>query len=121
MDQGRQRFTVRLVPHGEDWRDAGIVRLAAELNQPPFALIETFHDGPLPQVASYADDGGGAVVVTVVKEAEDGGDWVVRAFETSGRPAHARIEVFGRTIEADFGPHDIKTFVGSRETDLLES
>ena len=121
MDQGRQRFTVRLVPHGGDWRDAGVVRLAAELNQPPFALIETFHDGPLPQVASYADDGGGAVVVTVVKEAEDGGDWVVRAFETSGRPAHARIEVFGRTIEADFGPHEIKTFVGSRETDLLES
>ena len=29
-------------------------RLAAELNQPPFALIETFHDGPLPQRASYA-------------------------------------------------------------------
>ena len=57
--QGRQRFTVRLVPHGADWRDAGVVRLAAELNQPLFALIETFHDGPLPQVASYADDGGG--------------------------------------------------------------
>jgi alpha-mannosidase len=121
MDQGRQRFTVRLVPHGADWRDAGVVRLAAELNQPPFALIETFHDGPLPQVASYADDGGGAVVVTVVKEAEDGGAWVVRAFETSGRPAHARIEVFGEAIEADFRPHEIKTFVGSRETDLLES
>ena len=30
-------------------------RRAAELNQPPFALIETFHDGPLPQRASYAE------------------------------------------------------------------
>lgn len=120
MDQGRQRFTVRLVPHGGDWRDAGIVRLAAELNQPPFALIETFHDGPLQQRASYASDGGGDVVMTVVKGAEDGGALVVRAYESAGRPASARLDVLGETIEAGFGPNEIKTFVGSRETDLLE-
>jgi alpha-mannosidase len=121
MDQGRQTFTVRVVRHGGDWRTAGVVRLAAELNQPPFALVETYHDGPLPQRASYADDGGGDVVVTVVKQAEHGGDFVVRAVETAGRRARARIEVLGRTIEADFGPHEIKTFAGPRETDLLES
>ena len=51
MDQGRQTFLVRLVPHAGDWRDADVVRRAAELNQPPFALIETFHEGPLPQRA----------------------------------------------------------------------
>jgi hypothetical protein len=28
--------------------------------------------------------------------------------------------VFGRTIEARFGPNEIKTFVGARETGLLE-
>ena len=55
MDQGRQTFLVRLIPHAGDWRAADVVRLAAELNQPPFALIETFHDGPLPQRASYAE------------------------------------------------------------------
>lgn len=119
MDQGRQTFTVRLVPHGGDWRDAGVVRLAAELNQPPFALIETFHAGPLPQRASYADDGGGDVVVTVVKGGEDGG-CVVRAFESAGRAAHATIDALGTTIDADFAPNEIKTFVDGRETDLLE-
>lgn len=120
MDQGRQTFAVRLVPHAGDWREAGVVRLAAELNQPPFALIETFHAGPLPQRASYSDDGGGDVVVTVVKGAEDGEDVVVRAYESAGREAEARIEVLGRTIEARFGPNEIKTFVGGREADLLE-
>ena len=120
MDQGRQTFTVRLVPHSGDWRDAGVVRLAAELNQPPFALIETFHDGPLPQRASYASDGGGDVVLTVVKRAEEGDGYAVRAYESSGRPATARLEVLGRTIEASFGANEIKTFVGTRETDLLE-
>jgi alpha-mannosidase len=130
MDQGRQRFRVRLIPHAGDWRAAGAVRLAAELNQPPFAMLESYHDGPLEPQGSYAADGGGDVVVTVLKGAEDGGGYVVRAFESSGRPAHATIElqVFDRTIDADFDPNEIKTFRIPRdpqqpvaETDLLES
>jgi alpha-mannosidase len=123
MDQGRQSFLVRLVPHAGDWRDADVVRRAAELNQPPFALIETFHAGPLSQRASFADDGGGDVVVTVLKGGEDGG-YVVRAVESAGRAASASIDVLGANVEADFGPHEIKTFVlrdgDARETDLLE-
>jgi alpha-mannosidase len=120
MDLGRQAFAVRLVPHAGDWRAAGVARIAQELNQPPYALIETYHDGPLPQRQSFADDGGGSVVVTVVKRAEDSEEWVVRAYESAGRECDARIELFGRTIEARFGPNEIKTFVGARETDLLE-
>jgi alpha-mannosidase len=127
MDLGRQSFLVRLVPHAGDWRAADVVRRAAELNQPPFVLIETFHDGPLGQSASYATDGGGAVVVTVVKGGEEGAAHVVRAYESTGRAAHASITVLGRTIEADFGPNEIKTFLlphdggAAVEADLLES
>ena len=120
MDLGRQTFNVRLVPHAGDWRAANVPRLALELNQPPFALIETYHDGPLPQRNSFADDGGGDVVVTVVKRAEDSDAWVVRAVETGGRAAGARIEILGTAIDAQFGPNEIKTFVGEKETDLLE-
>jgi alpha-mannosidase len=130
MDQGRQTFRVRLVPHAGDWRAAGVVRHAAEVNQPPFALIETFHEGPLPQRSSFADDGGGDVVATVLKRAEDGDDaLVVRAYEASGRATRARIELalVERTVEADFGPHEIKTFLvprdagaDVREVNLLE-
>ena len=128
MDQGRQTFRVRLIPHAGDWRDADAARLAAELNQPPFALLETYHDGPLPQRASYASDGGGAVVVTVVKRAEDG-DALSCARRAAGRPAQARSAAgsSGATIDADFGPHEIKTFRVPRdpgavvETNLLES
>jgi len=130
MDQGRQQFRVALVPHAGDWRGAGVVRLAAELNQPAFALLESSHEGDLPQRASYASDGGGAVVLTVVKGAEDGGGaLVLRAYESTGRPAHATIELplVGRTIEADFGAGEIKTFLVPAdpdapvvETNLLE-
>lgn len=130
MDQGRQDFRVRLVPHAGDWREAGVVRLAAELDQPAYALLEAGHSGPLPQQASFASDGEGDVVVTVLKGAEDGnGSLVVRGYESAGRPARAVIELplLDRTIEADFGAHEIKTFVVPRdpdapvaETNLLE-
>jgi alpha-mannosidase len=120
MDLGRQSFNVRLLPHAGDWRAAGVVRHALELNQPPYALIETYHDGPLPQRDSFAADGTGNVVVTVVKRAQDSDAWVVRAVETAGRETDARIEILGTTIEARFRPHEIKTFVGETETDLLE-
>jgi alpha-mannosidase len=129
MDQGRQRFRVRLIPHAGDWRAAGVVRLAAELNQTPFAMLESYHDGPLASQGSYAADGGGDVVVTVVKQAEEGDAFVVRAFESSGRAARATIELraLGRTIDAEFGANEIKTFRIPRdagqpvsETDLLE-
>jgi alpha-mannosidase len=129
LDQGRQEFTYRLLPHGGDWRAAGTVRIAAELNQPPFPLIESYHRGDLPPQASYADDGSGDVVVTVVKAGEEGDAVVVRGYESAGRAADARIELplLGRTIETRFGPFEIKTFSVPRdlaapvvETNLLE-
>ena len=126
MDLGRQTFLVRLVTHAGDWRDADVVRRAAELNQPPFALIETFHEGRLPQRASHGSDDAGGVMLSVLKGGEDGG-YAVRAFETTGRGLEATLTVLGRTIEANFAPHEIKTFVLPRgggdplETDLLES
>ena len=62
--------------------------------------------------------------MTAVKGAEDGGGFVVRAYETAGRASHARFEILGRVIESDFGANEIKTFVlarrRGRETDLLE-
>lgn len=131
LDQGRQDFRCLLVPHGGDWRAADPVRRAAELNQPPFALLETFHDGPLAQRTAHADDGSGSVLVTVVKADEDGsGDWIVRGYESRGQASAARITLpmlGGRVIEADFGPSEIKTFrvpadaqLPVTETDLLE-
>ncbi len=130
LDQGRQEFRYRMVSHGGDWRQAGTVRLAAELNQPVFSLLESFHDGDLAQQASYAALDDGPVLVTVIKgDEDDHGDLIVRAYESSGRPAHASIDlpVVGRRVEADFGPAEIKTFRVPRdpaapvvETDLLE-
>jgi alpha-mannosidase len=71
QDQGRQEFTYRLVPHGGDWRAASVVRLATELNQPAFPLLESYHDGDLPQTRSFMAVSGRNIVPTVLKVAED--------------------------------------------------
>lgn len=112
IDQGEQRFTYSLLPHTGGWETAGTVRRAAELNQPPIVLLATFHAGPLPQQAGYVYGEPDNVVVSVVKQAEDGSDLIVRAYETAKTAADATIylPLWNRTIRAHFGPCEIKTF-----------
>ena len=108
----------------------GTARRAAELNQPPTAMFATFHsDGTLPQSDSFITVEPESVMVTVLKQGEDGDGVVLRAFETSGATARASIQLpkLGRVIEAEFGANEIKTFLIPHdaakeviETNLLE-
>lgn len=118
QDQGVGRFSYELVPHGGDHHAAAPTRRADLLGAPVRAMLESFHEGDLPPAASFASDGDAAVVVTAIKGTEDptdgpgGTDLVVRAVETSGAPGTARIDlpVACRSIEAEFGPYQIRTF-----------
>lgn len=130
IDQGIQHFHYTLFPHIGSWETAGTVRRAAELNQPPAAMFATFHpDGTLPQSDLFLSTEPDHVMVTVLKEAEDGHGIVLRAFETSGAAARASIHLpkLERVLETDFGPNEIKTFLipddatkAIVETNLLE-
>jgi alpha-mannosidase len=131
MDQGVQRFMYRLLPHDGDWRTAGTVRAAAELDQPPVALLESCHEGEFPGRRSFATASAARnVVVTVLKEAEDDtSGLIVRGYETAGEAATATIDLsfLGREVTAEFQPHEIKTLLVPRDprlpvvqTDLLE-
>jgi alpha-mannosidase len=129
VDQGLQRFTYGLFPHAGSWEAAGTIRAAAELNQPPIALLATSHAGPLPQRQAFVEVESDGVLVSAIKQAEDGDDLIVRAYEAARRQARAviRFPHWGREIMAQFGPAEIKTFrvprdrgQPIRETDLLE-
>jgi alpha-mannosidase len=112
IDQGEQVFNYILLPHRGSWAEAGAVRRAAELNQPPVVLATTFHAGPLPSSASFAAVEPENVVISVIKQAEDGQDLIVRVYETAGRATAARIHLaaWGRDFEAQFGACEIKTW-----------
>lgn len=113
QDQGVQRFSYELVPHAGDRRAAQPTRRASVLGSPVRAMLESSHAGALPPSGSFASDGDGAVVVTALKGTEDETpDLVVRAVETRGEHADARIDlpVVGRVVEAAFAPFQIRTF-----------
>jgi alpha-mannosidase len=115
IDQGIQRFTYALVAHDGSWEEAGVVRQAAELNQPPVALVGTYHpQGTLPQTASFLSVDVDNVIVSVVKQAEDGEALVIRAYETASSATDATIclgaPLGNRNLPAHFGPCEIKTF-----------
>jgi len=113
IDQGIQRFNYSLYPHRGSWDTPETVHRAAELNQPPVALIATGRPaGTLPLTASYAAVTPDTVAITVLKQAEDNNDIIVRAYETTGAATHATLTLpaWHRTIEADFLPGEIKTW-----------
>jgi alpha-mannosidase len=130
MDQGLQHFRYTLLPHTGPWKQAQPIQRAAELNQPPVVLKETFHPwGRLPQRASFITVEPDNIIVSVLKQAEDGGAWILRCYEAHhvGTPATIQLPYWDRTIQTVFWPGEIKTFLipGDRvslvlETDLLE-
>ncbi|MBW3612397.1 MAG: alpha-mannosidase [Chloroflexi bacterium] len=126
-DQGVQSFRYAILPHAGDWRGAGTVRRAMELNAEPMIVLETAHDGPMPPSGSFARCSAPGVIVAVMKRAEDGDGLVVRAHEAHGVATEGRIELprWGIGWDAAFGAGELKTWRverdGSvRQTDLLE-
>ena len=111
MDQGVQHFAYALLPHEGGWEGARLPQRAAELNQRPIVVAETFHAGPLPASASYAEVSADNILLTVLKRAEDDDDIVVRLWEASGEATTTslRLPAWGRRLEVTVGPAEIRT------------
>ncbi len=124
VDYGVQEMTYALIPHEGGWKDSDIIQRAMELNQRPICVIETFHEGKLPQVQSFADVDSKEIVITVMKEAEDKDGVILRAYETMKHKVHATFHLpfMERTITMDFAPCEIKTIKipYDKEADAVE-
>jgi alpha-mannosidase len=113
LDQGEQRFTLRLVPHAGDWRAADVARRAAELDLPLICQRDTYHPGPEGGSGSYGGLTATSVDGFVLKRAEAGDGVVVRLAETGGRGAAATVRLGfagDRRLTATLRPHEIVTF-----------
>jgi alpha-mannosidase len=111
QDQGRQDFRLWLAPHAGDWRDAGVARRAEEFTSPVAVLYQGIHPGDQPTSASFVSVDAANVVVSVLKQAEDGDDLILRCYETAGRPATATLKLgfLNRQWTGTFHPLEIKT------------
>ncbi|MBA4387910.1 MAG: alpha-mannosidase [Verrucomicrobia bacterium] len=113
IDQGIQKFRLLLIPHGADWRPL-VSQQAHLLNCPPVVSREGTHPGRINTAPkSLVEVDGKGVLVTVLKRAEDGSAWILRAFQTAATAERATIRIpqLCREWSADFRPGEIKTFV----------
>ncbi len=129
IDQGIQHFVYSLLPHTASWETAGTVQQAAALNQPPIALFESYHPGPLPRRDSYLQIDPANIVVSALKKSEDGDDTIIRCLETAGIATQATLTLpaWHRSVDLSFGPNELKTLripaspdVPVIETSLIE-
>lgn len=107
-DVGMHEILLSLYPHAGDWRQAGTVRRGVELNQPLIARVVKPQQGEFPVSRSFLSIDAPNIVVTALKRAEDGGAFILRFYETDGKPCTTTI-TFGLPI---------KNVV---ETDLMEN
>ena len=132
-DLGEHIFTCSLMPHSGDFRDAGVIREAYNLNQPLIAIPVEKNKGSMPDCFSPVSTDNPAVMPETVKLSEDGEGIVVRLYESFGGKAKCRLnlaDVFGsayetnlmeqepkpleltdNTIELTFKPFEIKTIL----------
>ena len=111
QDQGIQTFRMVLAPHAGTWQDAGVVHMAEELTAPVPVLYQGIHKGTRAQSASFLSVDVPNVVVSDVKQAEDGNDLIIRCYETAGRATKASLDLglVHRHWTGEFHPLEIKT------------
>ncbi|SDM25723.1 alpha-mannosidase [Paenibacillus sp. OK060] len=83
-DRGEHEFTYSLLPHQGDWREAGVVRRAMELNYPVRVVASERHSGTLPAEHSWVHFHSEHVILDTIKASEDGTGTVLRFYESSG-------------------------------------
>jgi len=89
-DQGRQDFTYSVLPHRGDWREAGTVMEAFDLNVPLLAAAVASKRADLPPqgwLFSIQSVTGAPVVLTALKKAEDSDAVIARVYEAHGADA----------------------------------
>ena len=129
IDNGLQRFILRLLPHAGAPRPAELSRQAAELNQPCLIQSASFHPSRLPRRATFVEASPVSLLVTAFKQAESSSDLILRAANFGDQAVQGviRLPQWDREISASFGPAEIKTFriptspaSSIQETNLLE-
>jgi alpha-mannosidase len=128
MDQGIQTFRMLLIPHEGSWKENNIVRIAEEFIAPPVSIYQGIHDGSMPKAGSFLAVDSPNVIVSAIKQAEDGEDIIIRCVEASGMQTDATLDLrfADRKWTGRFRPFEIKSLRvdqnadNIREVNLLE-
>lgn len=121
MEQGEHDFEYRIFPYTTT---SNATNRGQRLNNPPTAIVETFHGGALKTSFSGIKISANNIIVTAVKKHESLNAVVLRCYEADNKATFVKFDLFGTKFEASFGNNEIKTFVIDNgrvyETDFLE-
>jgi alpha-mannosidase len=87
-DLGGHQFTYALMPHPGDFRKAGVIEAAEDLNAP---LLPAHGNMAAGSSRSLIEIDTRQVIVEAIKRAEDSDATIVRLYEAWGRPCKARL------------------------------
>ena len=123
MDQGIQTFRMLLIPHQDTWQNSNIARISEEFSAPSIAIYQGIHGGKMPKSGSFLAVDVQNVIVSTVKQSENGEDIIIRCIETSGLPTTATLDLrfANRKWTHDFKPCEIKTIrINQHTKDIKE-
>ena len=111
MDQGIQTFRLLLVPHTESWQQSNMVRIAEEFIEPSVMIYQGIHRGTMPKSGSFLAVDAQNIIVSAVKQSENGDDLILRCVETNGVAVTANLDLgfAKRQWSGSFRPYEIKT------------
>ena len=111
MDCGVQYFKYGISPYSAEKTDR-IVKFAEVLNQPPYVIMETHHDGKLENRFEGIRVSAENVSVSALKRSEDNKGYILRFYETCGKKTAVKIEIpfLNAEISAEMQPQQVLTY-----------
>lgn len=118
MEQGIHEFAYSLYPHRSNSESE---RKAAQLNFGLRRVMGSFHKGSLPETHSCISCGSENIIISAVKQGEDGACAVLRLYEMDGKENTARIALFDKNISVSVPRNGLKTVdENGKEMDAME-
>jgi len=111
-DRGKHTIHYALYPHQGRWNESQLVHRGYEYNYPLLAVTTNVHKGSLAEAHSFVRLEPANLVLTTIKKAEDGNDWIVQWYDAMGSdskavltlPAPVRKAVRSNFLEEDGPP-----------------
>lgn len=122
MEQGVREGSWRVDIHKGDWIQSQIPQKAILFNNPVITIDEGNHKGTLSCDNSYGQFQSKSSIVTVLKEAEDSEDIILRLYEYAGvkEEMHIKLEHLSYERSVEVNPFEIKTLLINKD-DLKKS
>ena len=93
QDQGIQSFRMLLIPHAGAWQDIHTPLRVEQFTTSIPVVYQGIHPGVRPKSASFLSVNVPNVIVSAIKESENGDDLIVRCYETEGKPAATVVDL----------------------------